>query len=275
MKVAGPGALGHQSERCKGVSEDGVSEDGVSVIPTVTVAQMREVDRIMVDELHIELLQMMENAGRCLAAHARSWLGGQLTGRQVVVLAGSGGNGGGGLVAARRLTIWGAVAAVVLGQSRSEVRGVPAHQLEILGRMGVPVWTAEQFLPDALARADAILDALIGYSLQGPPREPIASLIRAANRASAPVIALDVPSGLDGDSGQAFDPTIKAATTLTLALPKAGLLQPAAQDWVGDLFLADISVPVQVYQQLGVEMRPVFAASDIVPVPLDDSREHV
>jgi len=52
-------------------------------------------------------------------------------------------------------------------------------------------------------------------------------------------------------------------------------LQPAAQDWVGDLFLADISVPVQVYQQLGVEMRPVFAASDIVPVPLDDSREHV
>jgi len=246
MKVAGPGALGHQSKRC-----EGVSEDGVSVIPTVTVAQMREVDRIMVDELHIELLQMMENAGRCLAAHARSWLGGQLTGRQVVVLAGSGGNGGGGLVAARRLTIWGAVAAVVLGQSRSEVRGVPAHQLEILGRMGVPVWTAEQFLPDALARADAILDALIGYSLQGPPREPIASLIRAANRASAPVIALDVPSGLDGDSGQAFDPTIKAATTLTLALPKAGLLQPAAQDWVGDLFLADISVPVQVYQQLG------------------------
>jgi NAD(P)H-hydrate epimerase len=130
-------------------------------------------------------------------------------------------------------------------------------------------------LPDALARADAILDALIGYSLQGPPREPIASLIRAANRATAPVIALDVPSGLDGDSGQAFDPTIKAATTLTLALPKAGLMQPAARDWVGDLFLADISVPVQVYQRLGVETGPVFAASDIVPVPLDDSTVHV
>ena len=165
----------------------------MSGIPAVTVAQMREVDRIMVDELHIELLQMMENAGRCLAAHTRSWLGGQLAGRQVVVLAGSGGNGGGGLVAARRLTIWGAAAAVILGQPRGELGGVPAHQLEILGQMGVPVWAADQSPPGTLAQADAILDALIGYSLQGPPREPIASLIGAANRASAPVIALDVP----------------------------------------------------------------------------------
>src|SRR5262245_21924581 len=135
--------------------------------------------------------------------------------------------------------------------------------------MGVPVWTAEQFLPDTLAQADAILDALVGYSLQGPPREPIASLIRAANRADAPVIALDVPSGLDGDSGQAFDPTIRAATTLTLALPKAGLVRSVAREWVGDLYLADISVPVLVYQRLGVEPGSVFAASDVVPVPLD------
>jgi NAD(P)H-hydrate epimerase len=272
--TTGPGNgvlyLGHGREYG---GREGLSEDDVSVIPTVTVAQMREVDRIMVDELHIELLQMMENAGRCLAVHTRSWLSGQLAGRQVVVLAGSGGNGGGGLVAARRLTIWGAAAAVVLGQPRSEVRGVPAHQLEILGRMGVPVWTPEQFPPDALAHADAILDALIGYSLQGPPREPIASLIRAANRAHTPVIALDIPSGLDGDSGRPFDPAITAATTLTLALPKAGLLRPAAREWVGDLYLADISVPVQVYQRLGVETGPIFAASDIVPVPLDGTGE--
>lgn len=240
----------------------------MSVIPTVSVAQMREVDRIMVDELHIELLQMMENAGRCLAAHARTWLGGELIGRHVVVLAGSGGNGGGGLVAARRLTIWGASASVVLGQPRDQVQGVPAHQLEILDCMGVPVWTPKQFSPDALTHADAILDALIGYSLQGQPREPIASLIRAANRAHAPVIALDVPSGLDGDSGQAFDPTIRAATTLSLALPKTGLARLGAREWVGDLYIADISVPAQVYQRLGLEIGPIFATSDILAVPV-------
>jgi NAD(P)H-hydrate epimerase len=241
----------------------------VSLIPTVSVAQMREVDRIMVNELHIELLQMMENAGRCLAAHTRTWLGGELIGRHVVVLAGSGGNGGGGLVAARRLTIWGASASVVLGQPRDQVRGIPAHQLEILERMEVPMWTPDQFSPDVLRHAEAIIDALIGYSLQGPPREPIASLIRAANRAPAPVIALDVPSGLDGDSGQAFDPTIRAATTLSLALPKTGLTRLAARELVGDLYLADISVPAQVYQRLGLETGPIFAASDIVTVPLD------
>jgi len=134
--------------------------------------------------------------------------------------------------------------------------------------MGVPVWTPEQFSPEELAHADAILDALIGYSLQGPPREPIASLIRAANRADAPVIALDVPSGLDGDSGRAFDPTIKAATTLSLALPKTGLTRLAARESVGDLYLADISVPAQVYQRLGLETGPVFARSDIVAVPV-------
>ena len=242
-------------------------------IPTVTVAQMREVDRIMVDELHIELLQMMENAGRCLAAHTRGWLGGDVTGRHVVVLAGSGGNGGGGLVAARRLTIWGAAAAVVLGQPRGDIRGVPAHQLEILERMGVPVWSADQSPPDALERADVILDALIGYSLQGPPRGLIATLIRAANRAPAPVIALDVPSGLDGDSGQALEPTISASTTLTLALPKAGLMQPTARDWTGSVYLADISVPAQVYEQLGLDTGAIFATSDIVPVPLDRGGE--
>jgi NAD(P)H-hydrate epimerase len=239
---------------------------GRPILPTVTVAQMREVDRIMVDELHIELIQMMENAGRCLALHTRNWLGGEVVGRRVVVLAGSGGNGGGGLVAGRRLAIWGANVCVVLGQARGDIHGVPAHQLEILGRLGIPVLLPEQSSLHAVADADGIVDALIGYSLQGPPREPIASLIRAANDAGAPVIALDIPSGLHGDSGKAFDPAIRAATTLTLALPKVGLVQPASREWVGDLYLADISVPPVVYERLGLDVGPIFARSDIVAV---------
>jgi NAD(P)H-hydrate epimerase len=100
------------------------------VIPAVTVAQMREVDRIMVEELGIELIQMMENAGRCLAQHVRSWLGDNVNSRRVAVLTGSGGNGGGGLVAARRLSIWGAEITVVIGHGAEAIRGMPAHQLE-------------------------------------------------------------------------------------------------------------------------------------------------
>ncbi len=145
------------------------------MLPTVTVDHMREVDRIMVDELHIELMQMMENAGSCLARHTRTWLGGEVAGRRVVVLAGSGGNGGGGLVAARRLAIWGADISVVLGQPRADVDGVPAHQLGIVERLEVPVWRPDQVPPDVLARADAIIDALVGYGLRGSLLEPVAS----------------------------------------------------------------------------------------------------
>jgi NAD(P)H-hydrate epimerase len=230
---------------------------------------MREIDRLMVEELGIVLLQMMENAGRALAHQARSMLGGDPRGRLVVVLAGSGGNGGGGLAAARRLSTWGADVRVILGQQRARLAGVPAHQLAALERMAVPVHDpAEMSAVAALpGQAQLILDALIGYSLNGAPREPIAALIRAANAAAAPILALDIPSGMHGDSGEAYEPTIRAAATLTLALPKVGLLQPAASAWVGELFLADISVPEAVYHRLGLHVGPIFARSDIVAVP--------
>ncbi len=242
------------------------------MLPTVTVDQMREVDRIMVGELHVELMQMMENAGSCLARHTRSWLGGEAAERRVVVLAGSGGNGGGGLVAARRLAIWGARVSVILGQPRERMQGVPGHQLGIVERLEVPVWLPDQIPPGVMAGADAIVDALIGYSLQGPPREPVAALVRAANAAAAPVIALDVPSGLDADTGRPPGVAVRAATTLSLALPKVGLVQSAAREWVGALYLADISVPAQVYRRLGLELGPIFARSDIVALDVGDLR---
>jgi NAD(P)H-hydrate repair Nnr-like enzyme with NAD(P)H-hydrate epimerase domain len=89
---------------------------------------MREVDRLMIEELHIELLQMMENAGRALAEQARQLVGGDVHGAQVIVLAGRGGNGGGGLTAGRRLAIWGADVSVILGAARHEFQGVPLHR---------------------------------------------------------------------------------------------------------------------------------------------------
>lgn len=194
-------------------------------------------------------------------------MGGDVRGCRVVVLAGRGGNGGGGLAAGRRLAIWGAEVTVLLGQGKQEIAGVPARQLAILERLGVPIHEPASS-PPSFALADVLIDALIGYSLSGPPREPIASLIRAANASAVPIVALDIPSGLHGDSGRAFDPTIRATTTLTLALPKVGLLQPSARTWVGDLSLADISVPEAVYRRLGLTVGPIFSRVDIVPVEI-------
>ena len=220
----------------------------------------------MVEDMGIELIQMMENAGRCLAQHVRAELGGDVQKTQIVVLAGRGGNGGGGLTAARRLAIWGAEVTVLLAHEAAAIPGVPGHQLAILDRMGVTVLGPDRPCAAPLRDAGYIVDALIGYSLAGAPTGRVAELIVAANSCGQPITSLDLPSGLRGDDGTASDPTIRATTTLTLALPKAGLLRREAADHVGRLYLADISVPPQVYSRMGISTGNLFRSSDIVPV---------
>jgi NAD(P)H-hydrate epimerase len=230
---------------------------------------MIEVDRLMVEDYGIVLLQMMENAGRSLAAVARHLLGGSAAGRNVVVMAGSGNNGGGGLVAARHLANAAARVTMALAVPPDELGKVPQHQRHALARMGVAGSdraTTPSDLPLLFQGADLLLDALIGYSLRGKPREPIAGLIRAANAASLTRLALDLPSGLDGDRGVPLDPTIRADATLTLAWPKAGLLTAAARSVVGDLYLADISVPAGVYRSVGIDPTTLFASGPIVRI---------
>jgi NAD(P)H-hydrate epimerase len=230
---------------------------------------MIEVDRLTIEDYGITLLQMMENAGRNLAALARHLLGGDTDGRTVVVLAGRGNNGGGGLVAARHLANSAAHVSVLLAATPGELGVVPEHQRRALVHMGVAGSngiTALADLPRHFDAADLLIDALIGYSLRGAPREPIASFIRAANAASAPRLALDLPSGLAGDQGVPLDPTFRAQATLTLAWPKAGLLTTEARRTVGDLYLADISVPADVYRAIGVDSTAIFARGPIVRV---------
>ena len=234
------------------------------MVPAVTAAQMREVDRIVVEDFGISLLQMMENAGRALAELTRIQLSGMRR-RRVVVLAGRGGNGGGGMAAARRLAIWGAEVRVVLAHPDTDLAEAPAHQLASLRAMGVPVHRPAE-AASLLHEADVVLDALLGYSLEGPTREPEAGMIRFASSHSAPILALDLPSGLDPDRGMPHDPTMRATRTLALALPKVGLLRPEAARSVGELWLADISVPPQAYARFGITLGPLFADSDLVRV---------
>lgn len=111
--------------------------------------------------------------------------------------------------------------------------------------------------------ADLVVDALVGYSLLGPPRGSVADSINWMNRGSAPVLALDTPSGLDVTSGLAPGPVTEATATLTLALPKRGLRNQAL---VGELYLADISVPALIYEQLGITRLPSFRSSPILRV---------
>jgi len=231
-------------------------------IPALTTAQMVEVDRLMIEVYGISLEQMMENAGRNLAELARRMLGGQVIGRQITVLCGAGNNGGGGMVAARHLHNLGVQVSVVLASDPKRLKDVPAHQWSILRALQLD---RADFDLDSSA---LILDALLGYGSQGDPRPPIKDWIERANASGISILSLDSPSGLDTTIGMPGKPCIRAEATMTLALPKTGLLASQARPFVGKLYLADIGVPPELYAapSLGLEISPLFAEDSIIEV---------
>lgn len=230
-------------------------------LPWLSVAQMSEVDRVMIDELGVSLVRMMENAGRNLAFLARSLLSADIRGQRILVLVGRGGNGGGGLVAARHLAVAGADVVVRLSGAPEVLAPVTAEQLGIIQRIGVPVSvdTAGDLGQPAL-----VLDCLLGYGQKGAPRGGTASLI--VRSSGLRTLALDVPSGLELETGVLHDPHVQAEATLTLAVPKEGLRAAGAGEAAGTLYVADISVPALVYERLGVPYGTPFASSTIVRV---------
>lgn len=227
------------------------TEAGVPV-PAVTAAQMREVDRIAVDEFGLGILQMMENAGRNLAEQVLAMLHGASA--VVTVLAGSGGNGGGGLCCARHLHNRGVPVSVVLDRPAGSLNGPAQAQLRILQAAGLRPASAAADIEAAIRQSRVVVDALIGYGLRGAPQDRTAQLIDVCNRRAARVLALDLPSGLDATTGGTPGAVVRAERTLTLALPKTGLSKGAG----GELYLADIGIPPQLYRRLGLSVEPPF-----------------
>ncbi|TMH94589.1 NAD(P)H-hydrate epimerase [Candidatus Bathyarchaeota archaeon] len=213
----------------------------------VTSEEMRRIDDITIRKFQVDVLMLMENAGRATATMARRMLQGTTFGKRVACLVGGGNNGGDGMVAARHLADWGADVKVIVGTTKDRMKSVPLGQLHILEKMGIPILSTEYALRDY----DLLIDGLMGYGLEGNPRDRVAMIIEDANSSGRPILALDVPSGMNATSGEAYDPCIKATATLTLALPKTGFLSPSASPYVGDLYLADISIPRKVYQSFG------------------------
>ena len=229
------------------------TEDGI-IVPAITAEQMREVDRIAVEDFGLGILQMMENAGRNLAIHVRDMLGDAEA--EVTILAGSGGNGGGGLCCARHLHNRGFVVWVVLTKKPSELARATLRQYNTVRAAGIQV-VEEAQAGAVLGRSQIVVDALIGYSLRGTPRGRVAALIDLCNQCGQRVLSLDVPSGLDATTGEDRGLMVHPDRTLTLALPKTGLRQAP-----GDLYLADIGIPPEVFQRLGLpSFEPPFAES--------------
>jgi NAD(P)H-hydrate epimerase len=231
-------------------------------IPVVDGLTMAAVDEALV-RLGFDLRQVMESAGRVTAAFARAqFLSGDPRGSRVVILAGPGGNGGDGLVAARWLHGWGAQVEVWLSSSPNPEHAISFAQFQILQRMGIAI--VEPVGRPHLPEAELVIDALFGFNLHGPPTGAAKSLIEAANAHSGFKLAIDLPSGLDATEGIAYDPCFRADATITLALPKIGLLTAEATEWVGQLALADIGIPPEALAMAGITASPIFAENEFI-----------
>ena len=210
----------------------------------MTSEEMGEADREAIDGFGIDVLSLMENAGSAVATLARLLLGGNAVGRRVGVLVGKGNNGGDGLVAARHLHNWGADVRVMLSD-REAIGQVPSRQLTAVEKAGVSVYGAGE----SLAGFDLLIDSLLGYNSKGDPREPVRAMILNANTSGVPTLAVDIPSGLDATAGGPNDPCVIARATLTLGFPKTGFLNPRCRRYVGQLYLGDVSLPLEIYRK--------------------------
>ncbi|MBM3435914.1 MAG: NAD(P)H-hydrate epimerase [Bacteroidetes bacterium] len=232
-------------------------------LPFISPDQMMKVERIMTEDYGISMIQIMENAGRNLAALARDkFIGNVPKGKKVIVIAGPGGNGGGAMVAARMLKNWGADVSILLTDPKGKFRQETVFQFSICQKMKIPI-------VESIGKADLIIDGIKGFSFQGNPTKNEAKVINMVNSSNIAVLAFDSPSGLDLSTGRPGEPTIKADATMALAIPKFGLFRQKASAHIGELFLADISTPPEIYKSLKIDVgniANVFAENPVVKI---------
>jgi NAD(P)H-hydrate epimerase len=215
-------------------------------------------------ESGVSTLQLMEVAGWQVARCAWQHAGNRPI--DIAVVAGYGNNGGDGLVAARHLATWGcAVQAVVIAEE-SRVRGVVLDQVVAARACGVDVRleTDPAAVSAAVTGRTLAVDALLGTGLRSAPRDPQASAIRAINGTGCPILSVDVPSGLDATSGEAFDPCVRATLTCTLTAMKRGLRSSGASAHAGEVWVADIGMPAAAWTKAGLRRPSRVTGGELV-----------
>jgi NAD(P)H-hydrate epimerase len=219
-----------------------------SDLPTLNSHQVKEVDALAQERFGISVDWLMEAAG---------WQVARFCPKATLVVCGVGNNAGDGLAAARHLHRWGKLAGVCC-IDLARLQGAAAKQLVAIRRIGIEVWSDLR-----LDGVEAIVDSIFGTGLSRPPEGAFATWIEGINSSQKPVISVDVPSGLDADTGVAYAPSVQAQTTVTLGLPKPGLLTADGPRLAGDVWVVDIGVPFEAYKVLGVQVPPdLFAAAD-------------
>jgi NAD(P)H-hydrate epimerase len=207
--------------------------------------EVRELDRRAIEELGVPGVVLMENAGRAVA-EVLVRLGCQ---GPVAICCGKGNNGGDGFVIARHLDNRSIPVRVLLFARPEDLTGDAAVNYQIIARSNLPIhvyageaWD-EKALEADLAKAEWVVDALFGTGLTGPVRKPLDGVIAAINARRSHVLAVDIPSGLDCDTGQPLGPTVRAELTVTFVAEKKGFANSSAKEWIGQVHVVDIGAP--------------------------------
>lgn len=215
---------------------------------TMSREEVRRVDAWAIEQVGVPGVVLMENAGRSCAELTLEKLAGTVD-PQVCIVCGTGNNGGDGYVIARHLLNAGVRATIVLCGDRAKVRGDARINLDILERLGRPVESLDPIQEGAVARieslgrdASLIVDALFGTGLQGELKAPYRAIIEAINGLGKPILAVDIPSGLDCDTGEPLGTAVRASYTVTFVAIKKGFLEPDAAAYTGELYVASIGV---------------------------------
>lgn len=239
-----------------------------------TADQMRRFDTAAIEEYGVPGVILMENAGRHVFEAVRDLLG-TVSGRMVTVVSGRGNNGGDGFVAARHLREAGALVRVFLIGDPGDVKGDAKVNLDALmsgGQVVESVKSAADMKP-ALAGCNVVLDAIFGTGLKGDIEGLAADAIMEINGCGRPVVAVDMPSGLDADTGRVLGVCVEADFTVTFALPKLGHFMYPGASYVGDLRVGDIGIPHALFEQVGTETAGADWVIDHLPVrPFDANK---
>ena len=248
--------LADKMSRIKTLDLDTVMEMIRHEIPALPIlwfsrGGLLDVDRRAVEQFGIPVLVLMENAGRQVAEVTRSYM---MEGASVLILAGAGNNGGDGLVAARHLANRGCRVEILLIMDENKFTGAAQSQLKIIGKMGLPVTILSQ-QPEGFSQwlahsdvGDAVVDAMFGTGLNRPLTGPVKDLIVQLNQSNRRVISVDIPSGLDCDTGKPLGIAVQAVHTVSFCGMKIGFELPEAIRYLGQISIGDIGAPMALLQ---------------------------
>jgi hydroxyethylthiazole kinase-like uncharacterized protein yjeF len=216
----------------------------------ITPAEMKEIDRRAVEDFGIPSIVLMENAGRCSAEVALDMISAEGK-KKAFCVCGKGNNGGDGFVCARHLINKGVQVEIFVAGDPDKIKGDAKVNLGILRKMEVKIATLQAGFDilefkKKLKDTRLIIDAIFGIGLSGKIREPSGTVINAITESEKPVLAIDVPSGLDAATGDIMGTCIKVGKTVTFGLPKSGFIKKHGPSKTGEVIIADISIPWQL-----------------------------